>query len=78
MALYTLSDFGAVSLLRFETFTWAIYLQYQTVFDRSVAAALSLVLVIFAMGVLFFELVAQGKSKYYSTVVFVSFLVSVW
>ena len=67
MALYTLSDFGAVSLLRFETFTWAIYLQYQTVFDRSVAAALSLVLVIFAMGVLFFELVARGKSKYYSS-----------
>ena len=67
VALYTLSDFGAVSLLRFETFTWAIYLQYQTVFDRSVAAALSLVLVIFAMGVLFFELVARGKSKYYSS-----------
>ncbi|MFQ5878994.1 MAG: ABC transporter permease, partial [Dehalococcoidia bacterium] len=29
VALYTLHDFGAVSLLRYETFTWAIYLQYQ-------------------------------------------------
>ena len=28
VALYTLSDFGAVSLLGYETFTWAIYLQY--------------------------------------------------
>jgi iron(III) transport system permease protein len=67
VALYTLSDFGAVSLLRFETFTWAIYLQYQTVFDRSVAAALSLVLVIFAMGILLIELMASGRAKYYSS-----------
>ena len=42
VALYTLSDFGAVSLMRYETFTWAIYQQYQTIFDRSVAAAMAL------------------------------------
>ena len=28
VALYTLSDFGAVSLMRYESFTWAIYQQY--------------------------------------------------
>ena len=28
VALYTLRDFGAVSLLRYETFTWAIFTQY--------------------------------------------------
>ena len=45
VALYTISDFGAVSLLRFETFTWAIYIQYTSYVDRTAAAALSLVLV---------------------------------
>ena len=50
VALYTLSDFGAVSLLRYETFTWAIYLQYETAFNRALAAALSLVMIAFALG----------------------------
>lgn len=45
-ALYVLSDFGAVSLLRFETFTRAIYTAYRAGFDRSTAAALALLLVI--------------------------------
>ena len=45
VALYTISDFGAVSLLRFETFTWAIYVQYTSYVDRTAAAALSLMLV---------------------------------
>lgn len=44
VALYTISDFGAVSLLRYETFTWAIYIQYTSYVDRTAAAALSLVL----------------------------------
>ena len=35
VALYTLADFGAVSLLRYETFTWAIFLQYDSALDRS-------------------------------------------
>ena len=43
VALYTLSDFGAVSLLRYETFTWAIYVQYGS-FARDSAAVLSLML----------------------------------
>jgi len=49
VALYTLSDFGAVALLRYETFTFAIFNQYQSVINRSVAAGLSLVLVFFAV-----------------------------
>lgn len=44
-ALYTLGDFGAVSLLNYETFTWAIFIQYQSAFNRSLAAAFSLPLV---------------------------------
>jgi iron(III) transport system permease protein len=46
VALYVLSDFGAVSMLRTRTFTYAIYLQYRTAFDRAPAALLGLVLVV--------------------------------
>lgn len=48
-ALYTLSDFGAVSLLRFDTFTRVIYTSYRAAFDRTSAAVLSLVLVLLAL-----------------------------
>ena len=30
VALYTLSDFGAVSLMRYPTFTWVIFQQYES------------------------------------------------
>jgi iron(III) transport system permease protein len=43
--LYALSDFGAVSLLQFDSFSRAIYLQYRSTFDRSLAAILALGLV---------------------------------
>lgn len=46
VALYCLRDFGAVSVMRFTTFTRAIYLQYQSLYDRSSAALLSLVLLV--------------------------------
>jgi iron(III) transport system permease protein len=65
VALYTLSDFGAVSLLRYETFTWAIYLQFEGVADRGLAAALSLVLMGLAFGILFLEHLSRGGSQYY-------------
>ena len=67
VALYTLSDFGAVSLLRYETFTWAIYLQFDSAFDRTLAAGLSLVLVVVAAGILLAELRSRGKERYYRT-----------
>lgn len=55
VALYVLSDFGAVSLLRTSTFTRAIYLQYQAAFDRTPAAVLGLQLVLFTIAVLVVE-----------------------
>lgn len=45
VALYTLSDFGAVSLMRYDTFTRAIYNAYRASFDRNAAAAFALILV---------------------------------
>ena len=65
VALYTLSDFGAVSLLRYETFTWAIFLQYESAFDRALAASLSLVLVGAAFSLIVIEARMRGRSRYY-------------
>jgi len=64
-AMTALGDFGAVSLLRYETFTWAIYLQYQSVFDRTAAAALSLVLAALALGLLAMEGRTRAGASFY-------------
>ena len=44
IGLYVLGDFGAVSLMRFDTFSHAIYLQYSASYDRLYAAWLALML----------------------------------
>jgi iron(III) transport system permease protein len=46
VTLYTLSDFGAVSIVRYNTFTLAIYNAYRASFDRTAAAAFATVLVV--------------------------------
>jgi len=65
VALYTLSDFGAVSMLRFDSFTRAIYMQYSASFDRSVAAVLALLLIVLTLAILVFEYRMRGKARYY-------------
>ena len=55
VVLYTLSDFGVVSLMRYEALTRAIYLQYRSLFDRTPAAVLALVLVLLTALVLLVE-----------------------
>jgi len=52
VALYTLSDFGAVAMMRYDTFTRAIYVQYRGALDRGAAAVLGLMLVILTIVVL--------------------------
>ena len=47
VGLYTISDFGAVSLLRYDTFTRAIYTLYRGQIDRRPSATLSLILMAF-------------------------------
>ena len=64
VALYTLSDFGAVSLLRFESFTYVIFLQFDAG-ALTLAAASSLVLVTLAIVLLSFEARTRGHSAYY-------------
>ncbi|MEX0927850.1 MAG: iron ABC transporter permease, partial [Balneolales bacterium] len=55
IGLYVLGDFGAVSLMRFETFSYAIYLQYAASYDRIYAAWLALMLLAVTITVLVME-----------------------
>lgn len=55
MALYTLSDFGAVSIVRYNTFTLSIYNAYRGLFDRTAAASLATVLVLLTIGLIAIE-----------------------
>lgn len=61
VALYALSDFGVVSLLQFDSFTRAIYMQYRGSFDRSGAALLALLLVVLTLGLLWLEHLLRGR-----------------
>jgi len=65
VALYTLSDFGAVSLLRFDSFTRAIYVSYRASVDRSGAAVLGLMLVALTATVVALELRSRGRTTYH-------------
>ncbi|RIH89508.1 Sulfate transport system permease protein CysW [Meiothermus luteus] len=55
VGLHVLGDFGVVSLVRFETFSYAIYLQYSSAFDRVYAAWLSLMLLLLTGSLLWLE-----------------------
>lgn len=67
VTLYVVSDFGAVSLLRFQTFTYAVYQQISGRFDYHAASALSLLLVAFAIAFLSAERWFRRKSRFYQT-----------
>lgn len=64
VGLYTVSDFGAVSLLRFDTFTRAIYTLYAGQIDRRPAAVLSVVLMLVALAILFLERRFRSRAGY--------------
>ncbi len=67
VSLYVLSDFGAVSIMRYNSFTRVIYMQYLSSFDRSLASLLSLVLVILTILLLFGAQRFQGRQSLYRT-----------
>lgn len=62
VVLYTLSDFGAVSLLRYSTFTRDIFIEYQSSFDRTGAAVLSSLLALLSALVLAIELAVRLRA----------------
>ncbi len=64
-ALYAIGDFGVVTLLRYDAFTRAIYVQYRSSFDRTLAAVLALMLVAFALALLAVEGRFRGQAVYH-------------
>ena len=62
VALYVLSDFGAVYLLRYDTFTRAIYSSYKSSFDRTPAAVLGLLLVALTVAIVLAESRSRGRA----------------
>jgi iron(III) transport system permease protein len=67
VALYVLSDFGVVSLMRYDALTRAIFLQYRALFDRTPAAVLGLLLVAMTAVVLVLEQRARSGRRLYRT-----------
>lgn len=67
VGLYVLSDFGAVSLMRFDTFTTVIYAELGGRFDPPGAAALSSVLVVLTLLLLASGLAVRGRGRYEQT-----------
>lgn len=65
VALYTLSDFGAVSMLQYNSFTRAIFVLYRTSFDRSSPAVLALILVVLTLAILWIEYRVRGSARLY-------------
>ena len=55
ISLHVLGDFGVVSLMRYETFSYALYTEYMLSFDHIYAAWLALMLLIFTGGLLYLE-----------------------
>ena len=61
ITLHVLGDFGVVSLMRFETFSFAIYSQYISSLDRVYAAWLALILLVITVAILGLEGVAMRR-----------------
>lgn len=64
VALDVLAEYGTVALLRYETFSAAIFLQLSGRYNRAGAAILSGVLVTLAVLVLLAELRLQGRKRF--------------
>jgi len=66
VATYTLSEFGAVSLLRYDTVTRGIYTSYRASFDRTPAAVYGCLLAAVTALIVFAEYRARGRGRYFS------------
>lgn len=64
VALDILAEYGTVALLRYETFSSAIFVQLSGRYDRSAASVLSGILVTLAILFLLSELSLQGRARF--------------
>ena len=67
VGLHLLAEFGALQMLRFPTFTTAIYDQYQSTFSGPAANMLAGVLVLCCLLLLVGELRLRGRTRYART-----------
>jgi iron(III) transport system permease protein len=66
VGLYVLSEFGAVALLRYDTLTPLVYIQYSASFDRSLAAVLGLPLIALALIFVALDGLTRGSARYHA------------
>nr|WP_246279672.1 iron ABC transporter permease [Psychromicrobium silvestre] len=64
VALHLLSEYGAFAFIRFDTFTTAIYDQFQSTFNGPAANMLTGVLVLICLALLLIEGRARGRARY--------------
>jgi iron(III) transport system permease protein len=64
VSVHMLSEYGAFAMLRFQTFTTAIYDQYKLSFDGAAASMLASVLVLLCLVLLVTELGLRGRGRY--------------
>ncbi|MDJ0354847.1 iron ABC transporter permease [Paenarthrobacter sp. PH39-S1] len=64
VALHLLAEYGAFAMIRFDTFTTAIYEQYQSTFNGAAANMLASVLVFFCLLLLLAESRTRGNARY--------------
>lgn len=64
VALYVLSDFGAVAVLRYDVFTRVIYTSYRSSFDPTPAAILGCLLVAITVLIVWGENRTRGRAGY--------------
>ncbi len=66
LSLYVLSEFGAVSMLHYDTLTPLVYIQYTSSFDRGAAAVLALPLLVLAALFVLLDSTTRGGARYHS------------
>jgi iron(III) transport system permease protein len=67
VSLHVLGDFGVVSLMRYETFSYALFLQYTASYDRVYAAWLALMLLGLTGGLIYAEAWLLRTRQFYRT-----------
>lgn len=66
VALHILAEFGALAFVNYDTFTVAIYDQYEVAFNSAAAAMMTFVLLFFCLLVLVLEFWVRGNRNYAS------------
>lgn len=64
VGLHLLAEFGAFAMLRFDTFTVAIFQQFQATFDGAAGSMLAGVLVLLCLALLVGEAAARGNARF--------------